>query len=53
MAEMALAHTVGSDVERAYRRTDMVEKRREMKAEWTRLFWVKGDGWRILLKNSC
>ena len=28
MAEMALAHTVGSEVERAYRRTDMLEKRR-------------------------
>lgn len=36
MAEMALAHTVGSDVERAYRRTDMVEKRREMMEEWAR-----------------
>lgn len=36
MAEMALAHNVGSDVERAYRRGDMVEKRREMMAEWAR-----------------
>ena len=35
MAEMALAHTVGSDVERAYRRTDMVEKRREMMEYWS------------------
>jgi integrase len=34
MAEMALAHTVGSDVERAYRRGDMVEKRREMMEDW-------------------
>lgn len=34
MAEMALAHTVGSDVERAYRRSDMVDKRREMMEEW-------------------
>src|SRR6056297_2085929 len=34
MAEIALAHTVGSDVERAYRRTDMVEKRREMMEDW-------------------
>jgi hypothetical protein len=31
---MALAHTVGSDVERAYRRGDMVEKRREMMEDW-------------------
>jgi integrase len=34
MAEIALAHTVGSEVERAYRRGDMVEKRRAMMAEW-------------------
>lgn len=29
-AEIALAHKVGSEVERAYRRGDMVEKRRAM-----------------------
>jgi len=34
MAEIALAHRVGSDVERAYRRSDMVERRRAMMAEW-------------------
>src|SRR6056297_1799592 len=34
MAEIALAHTVGSTVERAYLRADMVEKRRTMMAEW-------------------
>ena len=34
MAEIALAHRVGSDVERAYRRGDMVEKRREMMEDW-------------------
>lgn len=34
MAEMALAHTVGSDVERAYRRGDMIEKRRAMLQDW-------------------
>ena len=34
MAEIALAHAVGSDVERAYRRTGMVEKRRAMMADW-------------------
>jgi integrase len=34
MAEMALAHSVGSDVERAYRRSDMVEKRRDMMEAW-------------------
>jgi len=34
MAEIALAHTVGSEVERAYRRGDMMEKRRAMMSEW-------------------
>ncbi|WP_167620080.1 site-specific integrase [Paracoccus ravus] len=34
MAEIALAHTVGSAVERAYRRGDMMEKRRQMMADW-------------------
>lgn len=36
MAEIALAHRVGSDVERAYRRSDMVERRRAMMAEWAK-----------------
>lgn len=34
MAEIALAHTVGSTVERAYRRGDMLEKRRALMADW-------------------
>ncbi|MHA7865880.1 MAG: tyrosine-type recombinase/integrase [Salipiger thiooxidans] len=36
MAEIALAHKVGSEVERAYRRGDMVEKRRQMMADWAK-----------------
>jgi integrase len=36
MAELALAHVVGSEVERAYRRSDMVERRRAMMAAWCR-----------------
>ncbi|GAA6161851.1 site-specific integrase [Ruegeria sp. HU-ET01832] len=36
MAEIALAHSVGSEVERAYRRGDMIEKRRGMMATWGR-----------------
>mgnify|MGYP001016459178 CR=1 FL=1 len=36
MAEIALAHSVGSDVERAYRRGDMLEKRRAMMADWAK-----------------
>jgi integrase len=34
LAELALAHKVGSTVERAYRRTDLVEKRREVLEKW-------------------
>ncbi|MEN9012776.1 MAG: integrase arm-type DNA-binding domain-containing protein [Yoonia sp.] len=34
MAEISLAHTVGSEVERAYRRGDQMEKRRAMMADW-------------------
>lgn len=34
MAELALAHFMGSDVERAYQRSDMVERRRAMMAAW-------------------
>ncbi|MCT8330912.1 tyrosine-type recombinase/integrase [Albidovulum sediminis] len=34
LAEIALAHDVGEVTERAYRRTDMLERRRAMLAEW-------------------
>ena len=34
MAEMALAHIVGNKVEAAYRRRDMLEKRRAMMQAW-------------------
>jgi integrase len=34
VAEMALAHRVGSQVENAYRRTDMFEHRRRPMADW-------------------
>jgi integrase len=36
LAEMALAHSVGSDVEQAYRRTDMFDKRRRLMEEWAK-----------------
>lgn len=35
MAEISLAHTVGSEVERAYRRSDMIERRRAMMGAWS------------------
>ncbi|MCK0151077.1 integrase arm-type DNA-binding domain-containing protein [Marivita sp. S6314] len=41
MAEIQLAHSVGSDVERAYRRGDMIEKRRAMMAAWGR--FLRGE----------
>jgi integrase len=34
LCEIALAHTVGSAVERAYRRSDMLDRRRAMMAAW-------------------
>jgi len=34
MAELALAHIVAGDVERAYQRSDMLERRRSMMADW-------------------
>lgn len=34
MAEIALAHFIGSDVERTYQRSDMLERRRDMMAAW-------------------
>jgi integrase len=34
MAEMALAHAIGSKVEAAYRRGDMFERRRKMMDDW-------------------
>jgi len=41
MAEIALAHFVGSDVERAYQRSDMLERRRAMMAAWAG--FLRGD----------
>jgi integrase len=34
IAEMSLAHKVGSDVERAYARSDLLERRRKLMEEW-------------------
>jgi integrase len=36
LSEMALAHTIASKVESAYRRGDLFEKRRRMMADWVR-----------------
>jgi integrase len=34
LAELALSHSVGSDVEQAYRRSDMFDKRRKLMDAW-------------------
>ena len=36
IAEMCLAHTVGSEIERAYRRSDLLERRRQLLEAWAR-----------------
>ena len=41
--ELALAHTVGSAVERAYRRGDLFEKRRQLAAAWARFCATPAD----------
>jgi integrase len=42
VAEIALAHTVGTDVERAYQRSDLFEKRRRLMDAWAE-FCAKTD----------
>ena len=44
MAEVALAHKVGNAVEAAYRRGDMIEKRRAMMAAWVEFLSGKRAG---------
>jgi integrase len=34
IGEQALAHTVGSSVERAYQRSDLIDKRRRLMDDW-------------------
>ncbi|MGB4113872.1 MAG: integrase, partial [Yoonia sp.] len=35
VAEMSLSHRVGSDVERAYARSDLIDKRRALMERWS------------------
>ena len=43
-AEISLGHKVGSEVERAYRRTDMLERRRAILESWSQfLMGEKSD----------
>jgi hypothetical protein len=45
MAELALAHFIGSEVERAYQRSDMLERRRAMMSAWA-AFLLRGEALR-------
>lgn len=42
VAEMALAHTIRNKVESAYRRGDLMVKRRALMNDWTKYCEVKG-----------
>lgn len=46
VAEMSLAHKVGSDVERAYARSDLLEKRRVLMDRWSH--YVSGETAKVL-----
>ncbi len=43
IAEMCLAHEVGNAVERAYRRTDLFDKRRDLMDQWGRFCMSAGS----------
>ena len=43
MAEIALAHFIGSDVERAYQRSDMLKRRRAMMTAWAGFLEGRAD----------
>ncbi len=46
VAEMSLAHKVGSEVERAYARSDLLDKRRVLMERWSK--YVSGDSGKIV-----
>lgn len=52
IAEAALAHTVGDSVEQAYRRSDALERRRELMQAWANYCEPSAKGNVIRLKKS-
>ena len=46
--ELSLAHRVGSAVEQAYARSDLLEQRRELMEAWGEFAFAKGEGTRDL-----
>jgi integrase len=52
VAEMALAHTVGSAVERAYQRSDLFDKRRQLAEAWAQFCAGDHEGNVIELRTT-
>ena len=48
IAEMCLAHEVGNAVERAYRRSDLFDKRRDLMDQWARFCVSAGEGGKVV-----
>ena len=48
MAEVALAHRISNAVEAAYRRGDMIEKRRRMMADWADFLRGKAQAGKVV-----
>jgi integrase len=46
VAEMSLSHKVGSDVERAYARSDLLDRRRVLMERWSR--FITGDSGKVV-----
>ncbi|MFC4667568.1 tyrosine-type recombinase/integrase [Seohaeicola nanhaiensis] len=47
VAEMSLSHRIGSDVERAYARSDLLEKRRGLMERWSN--FVTGNSGKVII----
>ncbi|MBE0625476.1 MAG: integrase arm-type DNA-binding domain-containing protein [Burkholderiales bacterium] len=52
MAETALAHTIGNKAEAAYRRDDMLDKRRQMMEDWAAACRTAKAGKVVSIKNN-
>ena len=48
LAEIALAHKVGSEVERAYRRSDMLQRRRAVLEDWAHFLGGANGGAKVV-----
>jgi integrase len=49
VVEMALAHTIESKVEAAYRRGDLFQKRRQLMEAWTRFCATRKEEGKVVL----